>query len=207
MPAQALVTEATVLDRTASGDQWMRFTCFSAAHGNLDCLQRQSRRAGATTVLDLFDHVQLSLETRNNGRTWFIKEATTITRRTALGRSYESLRHACRFASVLARNPVPEEGRDSAHALLQRALTAWETGARPDAIYFKSIYLLTRDEGYPVRESWWQRLDRADRETVDAILREPASAQTTLEPIVTRLINALESFVRHETDIRIEDES
>ncbi|MGH8017084.1 MAG: hypothetical protein ACREIA_02145 [Opitutaceae bacterium] len=205
MPAQTLATEAIVLDRTASGDQWMRFTCFSAGHGNLDCLQRQSRRPGATTALDLFDHAQLSLETRNNGRTWFIKEAATVARHAGLGRSYDALRHACRFARILARNPVHEESRESVHALFVRALGAWENQPRPDAVYFKALYLFTRDEGYPVRESWWTRLDTADRDAVDAMLHEPAAGQTTAETTACRLIDALETFVRHETEIRIEE--
>ncbi len=205
MPAQTLVTGAIILDRATSGDLWMRFTCFSAEDGNLDCLQRQSRRAGGTTPLDLFDHAQLVLETRNNGRTWFIKEATTVARRAGLGRSYEALRHACRFARILARNPVHEESREAVHALLVRALDAWENQPRPDAVYFKALHLLARDEGYPIRESWWRRLDPGDREAVDAMLREPAAAQTTSEQTARRLIAAMEGFVRQETEIRIEE--
>jgi len=205
MIAQVLETEAVVLDRQQSGDNWMLLTCFSAERGNLVCMQRQSRRASAATpVLDLFDEVQLTLETRNHGRTWFVKEATTLARRTALGRSYESLRHACRFARVLARNAVPEESRLPVRTLLARAITAWETHQRPDSVYFKCIYLLTRDEGYPVRESWWQGLESADRALVDSILGEPAAAQTTSEADVARLTSALEAFVRDETDIRLD---
>jgi hypothetical protein len=76
---------------------------------------------------------------------------------------------------------------------------------RPDSVYFKTLYLFTRDEGYAVHESWWRRLPDSDRDSVDAVLRETPSAQTTSREDTARLIAALESFVRHDTDLRIEE--
>jgi hypothetical protein len=206
MPSQPLATTAVVLDRTSSGDSWLRLACFSREHGNLACLQRISARsAGRVTPVDLFDELQLELETRNQGRTWFVRDAVAVTRRPALGRSWDALSFACRFARVLSRNDVPDDSRDQVHALLARALTSWETGVRPDSVYFKTLYLFTRDEGYAVHESWWRRLPDSDRDSVDAVLRETPSAQTTSREDTARLIAALESFVRHDTDLRIEE--
>lgn len=208
MPAQTLATTAIVLDRKLSGESWQRLTCLSLEHGQIDCLQRLSRRkAGTTPGVDLFDELQLSLETRNNGRTWFIREALPVRRRPGLGTSYDALRHACRFARLLTANPASDESRESIMRLLERALDAWEQNHRPDAVYFKCAFLFTREEGYPVREDWWRRLNRADCDQVDAILREPANAQTSAPEDVARLSAALEAYVRHETDLKIDLES
>jgi recombinational DNA repair protein (RecF pathway) len=208
MGAQPLVTTAVVLDRNATGEHWLRLSLFSEEHGVLDALQRQSRRtASSQPPLDLFDEARFSLETRNQGRTWFVREATPVRRRPGLGRSYAALREACRFGQVLAQNPLHEDSRAEVYALLQRALDAWETGARPDAVYFKSLFLLARDEGYPVREEWREQLDVEDGGAVDRILRETAAEQTTDARNVARLARALEEYLRQTTAMRFDPRS
>jgi hypothetical protein len=200
MGAQSRTTTATVLDRAISGDHWLRLTLFSPEHGVLDTLQRQSRRAATTTPpLDLFDEAQFGLETRNEKRTWFVRELTLGRRRPGLGASYDALRSACRFGRVLARNPLHDESRGPVYALLHRALDAWETGVRPDAIYFKSLFVLARDEGYPVREEWREQLDADDQGHVDRILQEPGAAQSTDAREIARLTQAMEEYLRQTT--------
>jgi hypothetical protein len=205
MAATPEATFAIVLDRKPAAENFQRLQCLSPEFGVLDCLQRLSRRAGATSapLLDLFDEAHVALESRNEGRTWFVREATPQRRHTALAVSYEALRLACRFATVLTRNPLPEESRAAVCALVQRALEAWETGRRPDVVYFKSLYLLARDEGHPVREEWWQGLPAGDRDTAESVLRQPLSAQTATEADVARLTNALETYLQGNADMQI----
>lgn len=179
----------------------MRLTAFSATEGCIECMQRiSSKPSTAAPMLDLFDRARAMLETRNQGRTWFIREAEVLYRRTGLGASYAALTHACRFARVLARTPVHDESREAAVALLERALGAWEAGTRPDAVYFKSLFLLARDEGFPVREAWMRQLAAPDRAAADTILREPAAGQSTAESEVRRLTGALEDYLAHDHD-------
>ena len=204
MGAQLLATSAIVLNRTESGDKWMRLVTFSPEHGNLDCLVRRSRKPTSNSpTLDLFDDAHFSLETSNQGRTWFIKEASVDRRRVALGKSYEALTHACRFARILVRNPVHDESRRAVYALLERALDAWETGARPDCVYFKGLFLLARDEGYPVEQDWWPRLQSDDRHVAESILRKPVTEQEFPVATVSRLAQALEHYLHHDTEIRV----
>ncbi|MBE2215074.1 MAG: hypothetical protein IAE82_14465 [Opitutaceae bacterium] len=201
MSAPTLATEFHVLDRGPGAEGWMRLTVFSAADGRLECMQRiTAKPAAAAPMLDLFDFARATLETRNQGRTWFVREALPLRRRTGLGASYAALTHACRFARVLARTPVHEESRATVAALLERALDAWETGIRPDAVYLKSVFLLARDEGFPVREAWIRQLPAGDRTAIDAVLRQPAAGQTTPEAEVRRLATALEDYLAHEHD-------
>jgi recombinational DNA repair protein (RecF pathway) len=205
MSGQLLTTQALALARVPTGDNWLRVTAFSADHGILDCLQRIARRsASRSPPIDLFDEVQVSLESRNQGRTWFVGEVTVIGRHAGLSASYAALRDACRFAQVLARNPVPDESRAAVYALLKRALEAWAAGSRPEVIYLKSLFLLARDEGYPVREEWWRRLPPDDREAADAVLRRPAADQAVGAPDVSRLGRSLEEYLAHHAEFRFE---
>jgi len=204
MGAQLLSTQATVVHRTTGGDNWVRLQCFSPDHGRLDCLVRITKRSTAVTpVLDLFDEAQMTLESRNERRTWFIKEARVIHRRSGLGRSYEALRHACRFAAIIQKNPGPEESRLPVYDLLQRALEAWETGVRPDIVYFKSLYQLARDEGYPVAQEWRSRLPQDTRVLVALILSEPVAGQSTNAAGLADMTQNLEDYLRHHTEIRV----
>lgn len=204
MGAQFLSSAATVLHRTTNGDNWVRLQCFSVEHGRLDCLQRISQRASRVTpLLDLFDDIQLTLESRNAARTWFVREATVSNRRSGLGRSYDALRHACRFAAVVRDNPGPPESHRPIFLLLQRALQAWESGTRPDIVYVKSLYLLARDEGYPVAQEWRARLSPEARVLATSILGKPVEQQAAEVTTVEEMARNLEEYLRHHTEIRI----
>lgn len=201
MTAPTLATEFHVIDRTPGAEGWLRLTVLSPTEGRLECMQRQSSRPTAgVPPLDLFDHVRAVLETRNQGRTWFIREAMPLRRRTGLGASYEALTFACRFARLLARTPVHDDSRADVSALLDRALDAWEAVVRPDAVYFKSLFLLARDEGFPVREGWLRALGASDRATAKSVLRQPAAEQTVTEPDLRHITRLLEDYLAQEHD-------
>ena len=156
--------------------------------------------ANAVT-LDLFDEVALFLETANQGQTWFIKEPRLLTRHAGLGRDYETLRHASALATYIARNPVPEESRERIYQLLRDALAAFATAARPDIVYFKSLYRLARDEGHPVKQQWFPTLPPADRTEVATLLNQPVAAPTTDTATVERLQKRLADYLREHTEI------
>ncbi|MDR0901460.1 MAG: recombination protein O N-terminal domain-containing protein [Opitutaceae bacterium] len=205
MPAQLLDTEAIVVSRRPPSDSFQTLTLLSATHGVLTALQRTAQKsAAAAPALDLFDEAALMLESSNQGRTWFIKEARLLARRPGLGRDYDTLRHASDFAAILARNRIPEETRAPAHALLREALAAFAETARPDIVYLKSLYRLARDEGYPVRQQWFPALPAADREAVAAILNRPVAAQTAPPAAVARHRARLETYLRLHTDILLD---
>ncbi|ATC63271.1 hypothetical protein CMV30_04490 [Nibricoccus aquaticus] len=203
MPGQPLTTDAIVLLKRPPADTFQSLTIFSPTHGTLLALQRLPKKSGpATTVaLDLFDEVALFLETANQGQTWFIREPRLLTRHAGLGRDYETLRHASSLATFIARNPVPEESRGRIYQLLRDALAAFATSARPDIVYFKSLYRLARDEGHPVKQQWFPTLPTADRELVATLLNQPVAAQTTDTATVERLQKRLADYLREHTEI------
>lgn len=217
MPALPLSTDAFVLLKRPPADSFQTLTVFSPTHGTLLALQRLSKKSSATTSasppLDLFDEAALRLESSNQGQTWFIKESQLLARPTDIGRSYDALRHASALASLVARNPVAEESRLAVAALLRQAFAALATTPRPDFVWFKSLYLFARDEGYPIKEHWFPTLVAADREAVAALLNRPlaalvaASAAATDSPgafapaVVESLSSRLADYLRAHTEI------
>jgi hypothetical protein len=205
MPGLPLQTDGFVLVNRPPAESFQSFTIFSAEHGSLLVLQRLAKKsASAAVALDLFDEVSLFLESSNEGRTWFVKEARLIHRATGIGRSYEALRCASAFAAIVARNPVHEDERAQVAALLRTAFAAFETAARPDIVFFKSLYCFARDEGYPVKEQWFPLLTATDREAVAALLNRPLSAQTAAPEVVLRLHRRLEEYLRGHTEILLD---
>jgi hypothetical protein len=205
VPAQSLQTEAFVLLKRPPTDTFQSFTVFSAEHGALLALQRVAKKAASTTTaLDLFDEASLLLESSNQGRTWFVKEARIITRCVDIGRSYEALRLASALASLVARNPVDEESRAPVTELLRTAFAAFASGVRPDIVYFKSLYRFARDEGYPLKQQWFPTLPSSDRADVATLLNRPLAEQSLGAEGVTRLQRRLEEYLRGHTEVLVD---
>lgn len=205
MPGQPLTATAFVLGRQASGsDKFEQLTAFSAEHGTLLCLHRLSTKAAtSTTPLDLFDEAELTLESSSQGRTWFIKEHRHVQRYPGIGRSYDALRTAAALATLLSRNPIADESRVGVVALLRQTLASLESGARPDLVWLKSLFVFLRDEGYPVKQQWWQQLATDDRTAAAQILNQPLAGQNPEPAIVSRLVALLQDWVAADTEIRL----
>jgi hypothetical protein len=205
VPAQQLHTEAFLLLKKPAADRFQSYTVMAAGHGLLLCLRRLAVKSASTSVaLDLFDEVDLWLESSNQGRTWFVREARVLARQDAIGRSYDALRFASAFAAVIARNPVAEDSRARAYALVRQTLAAFGAADRPDLVYLKALYCFARDEGYPVKQDWWQNLSADDRTAASEMLNRPLAVQTAAPAAVSGLTHRLEDYLRGHTEILLE---
>jgi hypothetical protein len=215
MPGQQLQTAALILGRQPSGsDNFEQLTAFSEADGLLVCLARlpksgaaaPARRSSAARSegwLDLFDEAELWLESSSQGRTWFIKEHRLLVRRAGLGRSYAALQTAAQLARLIQRNPVPDESRTPIATLLRQSLASLETSDRPDLVWIKALFCFLRDEGYPVKQQWWQQLAPADRDAATQILNQPVASQNPDRSVVIHLTQLLETWVARDTELRL----
>jgi recombinational DNA repair protein (RecF pathway) len=205
MPGQQIQTEALVLTRKPPADRFQQLTVFSAQHGGLLCLRRLATKTTSTSaILDLFDETDLCLETSNEGRTWFIKEARAVRRHEAIGRSYDALRLASAFVTIIARNPVHEESRAGVYRLLQQTFAAFGSTSRPDLVYLKALYCFARDEGYPVKQEWWQGLTATARAAASEMLNQPVEGQAVAPAAVAHLTHRLEDYLRTHTEILLD---
>lgn len=190
-------------------DAFQGLAVFSPEHGLLQVQQRLPKKSAATTIaLDLFDEAALDLESSNQGRTWFVKEAVLTARHTAIGRNYAALRLACELAALIARNHVHEESRRAVADLLHSAFTAFARGAPPDLVWLKSLYRFARDEGYPVAQQWLPTLPADLRDAAQHLLHTPLATLADAPPgdlHAAAILHArLADYLRGHTEIMFE---
>lgn len=203
MPARQLQTTAFVLGRQPGGaDNFEQLALFGSEHGLLIALQRITKKSTATPA-DLLDEAEFSLESRNEGRTWFVREHRLVHRPAAIGASYDALRCASALARLVRQNPIAEESRPSVVELLRQSFAALAAGHRPDLVWLKALYCFARDEGLPVKQQWWTQLGDTDRTAASEILTQPLASQSPAPAAVARLVQRLEYWIAAETDIRV----
>jgi recombinational DNA repair protein (RecF pathway) len=164
-----------VLGRDPSGESHSLLTLLEPAEGVVRCLIRTHRGKG-TTLPDLFDEGEVSLERAKDGGTRFARDYRLLTRRAGLARDHRTLERACRLAGMLRKNPPPPESAEVCYCA-----------------YFKSLWLILKDGGWGVHEQWFTRLG-ARQAHAAAILGQPLDAQTTDEETVAALSTDLERW-------------
>jgi hypothetical protein len=213
-----LAVEGLVLDRLPAGERHLRLALLTAGPGLLTVMLRQSAgaspkpasRARAIARPDVFDHADVVLEAPADGAapgaTYFVREYKIIRRHAGLAKRYEALATAAALARLVARHAGHFETCAPVFDLCRKAWAALEEGAPPEAVHFKALYLLARDEGYPAREQWLPSLKLEDRELALAVLRQPSAKAAGVGDAESRarLRRAFERWLAGHTDFEME---
>jgi recombinational DNA repair protein (RecF pathway) len=201
MPQERLATDAILLTRRDSGEHGLLLTFLSPQHGLLSAFKRTSSR-GRQPLPDLFDEAAVTLEKAPAGDLWFVSEYLIRTRRPGIGAQYHSLLYACRYALLLSHHLFEAEEAPLWSDQLRQALDAWESGARPEATYFKTLYLFARHQGIPVKEEWLASKSERDAGQALSVLRQPLAGQTVPPAVVEQLIADFESYLQNRHEVR-----
>ena len=192
-----------VLLREPAGERHLRLTLLDPEEGLVRCLYKPAAKSGAPTVTpDLFDACEATLDAPKAGdNARFVREYRLVKRLDALGRDYARLALACRFATLLAKNPHPPESFAGLHALATGAFTAFAEKPFPEAAYFKTLWLVARDEGWPVKEHFFPSLRAGERELAARLLATPLaglSSDDAPKAATEGLSRALEQWLARE---------
>jgi recombinational DNA repair protein (RecF pathway) len=195
--------EALLLKTEPSGESFLKLHVLTAESGVFLCMKRISKKAGTSTSPDLFDQALILMERSQQGTMRFVKEYQLIRRRERIGLDYRSLRSASRLSQLLVSNAAHMPESEVLFDLGTRTFNAFAEDKAPEIVLLKSLYLLLKNEGYAVRESWWPTL-RADlSESARRILKAPAPAKidSAEREICERLEHHLIQWMRHQTDL------
>ncbi len=196
---------ALVLRQAPSGESFLKLDLLTPESGAFLCLKRVSKKNPQQAAPDLFDTADIQLETSKQGTARFIREYQLVTRREAIGRNYRALQHASAYCGLLARNAPHMAEPAALFELAERSLDAFAEGKAPEVVHLKAIYLLLKDEGYPVRESWWPQLAPSLRESAKALINQPAppNNDARMREACEELIRHLERWLERETDLML----
>ena len=192
-----------VLRVAPSGESFLKLDILSPELGGFLCLKRVSKKNTQQTKPDLFDTAELELETSKQGSAKFVREYQLVQRREAIGASYHSLRHASEFAALLARNAPHMAEPEALFQLAERTFDAFAEKKAAEVVHLKAIYLLLKNEGYPIRESWWPQLPNHLKEAAKAAINSPAPDKTTPEvrKVNESVLELLYRWLEHDTDL------
>ncbi|WOO40357.1 hypothetical protein [Rubellicoccus peritrichatus] len=202
MPERFETIRATVLHRELTGESHFRIHTFDAVKGGCRLLFRYTKGKRGTTPPDLFDFGEFVIEPAKGG-SWFVKEFRLERGRLAIPKKYDVFQYACRFIEIFRRNTEHIHEAEGPAEVLDKALDAFENGIRPDVTLFKSLYLLARSEGFPVKEQFIADLPSSGRALAAELLNRPLSEQTAPPNKVEPLIHRIQAWLSGHADFVI----
>ena len=199
------IERALVLRITPNGESFQKIDILTRESGYILCLKRISKKTLSQTTPDLFDTTDIILESSHQGTTRFIKEYQLLQRRSAIGQSYRKLHHASEFCALIVQNAPHMADPLILHKITERTLNAFAEKESPEITSLKALYILLKDEGYPVRESWWPQLPTHLKEPARQFINNPLP-ESTSEKQTKRCMEIeqnLRNWLSHATDLML----
>ena len=203
MVLMATAERALILRIGLSGESFHKLDILTQRTGYILCLQRISKKQLSQTTPDLLDTAEILMDPPRQGSTRFIKEYHLVQRRSDIGKSYRTLQCASEFCSLIIRNAPHMAEPTILYKITERALNAFDEKKLPEIVFLKALYLLLKDEGYPVRESWWPQLPAQLRKSTRQFINNPTPNSMPEEQIkvCVEISRNLRNWLSHETDL------
>ena len=182
---------ATVLDREIRGESSVYITAFAHDIGLMRMMKKCSAKRTAY-LPDLFDDISVSGEMQSPTSLKFARDFEIIKRRNEIATNYNSFEQACQISIAVAKNGVHIEDTAKLSNNLRSALDAIANGASAEIVRLKFMYLLAKNEGYPVKEDFYARLPQPQKELFSILIKNPASE---LKEYATRTTPILETYL------------
>ncbi len=201
MPKCLLETQAIILHKENSNENFIRFDLFCPNKGKLCCLSRLTKKNLTNSHPDLFDLITLQLSPAKQGNLLFLKDFQINRRHSGIPKNYSAFYYACQWTKVLLLNLSYIEHPRPLFLLTEKALHAFELSINPESAYLKTLYLFTRQEGYPIKEHWLINLPDNLLNTAISVLQSPLNLQTLPSDVVEKLIDHLHLWITQHTNI------
>ena len=193
---------ALILSQSLSGDSFQKLHILTGESGLFVGLNRHSKKQNTQDQPIIFDTAEIEIQNKSGSSGRFINSYELIERRVSIGNSYRSLEAAAKFARFIIYNIIAVHSSESIYELAERSLNAFAAQKSPDHVYFKALYLLLKQEGYPVRESWFEGLSATTQADVADLLRNPAPTQDSNDLSCQQISEALSEWMEQYTDFK-----
>ena len=204
----AVQTELTgiVLSTEPAGDRFLCARIFDENNGLRSAHFPASLKKMAKLVPpDLFDDLECRLNpNRSPSSIPFVAEYRKVRSFRELARNPNLFLSASKVARFYLQNgshllePAPRL------KLLRTALNSFAKARDPKAVLLKLYFCFARDEGLPVRESWFNLLPEILASEARKTLSEPVNRSVSKEHFLDELINSIRLWMNSETELVLE---
>ena len=187
-----------------SGESFLKVHLLGPEAGLVLCMKRVSKKnRSSQPVPDLFDTAEVALETSKQGTMQFVRDYHLIERRAAIGRDYRRLQRASEFTQLLVLNAAHMPDLPALYELVARSLDGFSRRPTPDVVFLKSVFLLLKEEGYPVHQSWWSHLPPTLRAATKNLIEQPSpdALDPETQQACLAAIQHLFNWLRRETEL------
>ncbi len=194
------IENATIVDKEMRGESSLYITALSPELGLIRMMKKiSSKKTG--TLPDLFDDISAVGETPSPNSIKFLREFSILKHRDGIARSYDSFEQASMLSLTITKNANHIEDTRTLSERLRAALDSIANGAPPQIVRLKFLFLLARDEGYPVKEDFYPKLLLPQRELFSTIIKTPSSKLEEFKTRANDLLEKFTSWIRINTDI------
>lgn len=194
-----------VLLRDLAGDRFLRIRIFDHLCGLKSVLFPLPDKKGKnSSPPDLLDDINCSLKpTKTLSSIPFVAEFQRVQTYRELASDPEIFLTASQIARFFLNNgehllePAPRL------KLLRLSLNSFARAKIPQVVLVKLYYCFARDEGLPVRESWFAGLPKNMAEDTYVILHQPVDQATIELNKVHQIIESLKNWMNSETELSV----
>ena len=197
---------AIILDKENRGESSVMLTAFSSEKGLMYLFKRMSGKK-TSLIPDLFDEITCKIrqpDFTGNIPVTFLQSFEIIKHRQGISTSYNKLCSASDISLIVKHNGENINETHSLYSLLSKTFEGIEKTKNMPAVQIKFLYLLTKEQGYAIKEDFFQSLSNDDKTTFAHILKTPSQNLDEHIYQAEKLNEMLKRWIQENTDIIIQ---
>ncbi len=194
------ISLATILNKEARGESSLYISAFSDTLGLFAIMKRASSK-GTSRLPDIFDDITGNATSKTSDSVKFLGEFEILESRRGIALNYDAFSQASAICKCLLRNGRHLENSAEISQILRRALDTIAKGAPAKIARLKFMYLLAKNEGYPVKEDFYASLSNERANLFANIIKTPTNQCVDFADKSEEILDIFLKWIYARTDI------
>ena len=189
-----------VLERQTRGEKHLLLACLSQSLGLMYIMKRLSN-SKTSPLPDLFDDIDGFTYISSEQSPKFLHDFQIIKRRLNLIKRYDAFQIASEIADKIIKNARNIEDIPRLYFYAHKAIDALDSLLSPQAVRIKFLYALTKQEGYPVIEDFYENLSKPMQQLFAYIVKTPTKDMPEIDSRAEAIADKFVDWIKFNTDI------
>ena len=150
---------------------------------------------------DLFDDIDGFTYISSEQSPKFLHDFQIIKRRLNLIKRYDAFQIASEIADKIIKNARNIEDIPRLYFYTHKAIDALDSLLSPQAVRIKFLYALTKQEGYPVIEDFYENLSKPMQQLFAYIVKTPTKDMPEIDSRAEAIADKFVDWIKFNTDI------